>query len=38
MEVVYIAIIEYCKEVLWMKKFLEELGHKQEKFLLYYDS
>ena len=25
-EVEYIAIIEVCKEALWMRKFLEELG------------
>ena len=38
MEAEYIAIIEACKEVLWMKKFLQELGHEQDKFALYYDS
>lgn len=33
-----IAITEPCKEVLWMKKFLQELGQKQERFILYRDS
>ena len=37
-EAEYIAITEACKEVLWMKKFLQELGHEQEKFTLYYDT
>lgn len=31
----YIAIIESCKEALWMKKFLEELGMQQEKYIVY---
>jgi len=34
----YIAITEGCKEVLWMKKFLQELGQNQESYVLYCDS
>ena len=37
-EVEYIAITEGGKELLWMQKFLRELGLKQEKFVLYCDS
>ena len=37
-EAEYIAATEACKEVLWMKKFLHELGQKQEKFTLFCDS
>ncbi|RVW35631.1 Retrovirus-related Pol polyprotein from transposon TNT 1-94 [Vitis vinifera] len=37
-EVEYIAITEASKELLWMKKFLQELGLQQERYLLYYDS
>ena len=33
-EVEYIAVIERCKEILWMKKFIQELGLKQEKFVI----
>ena len=29
---------EACKEVLWLKKFLQELGIKQERYVLYGDS
>lgn len=31
----YIAAAEACKEVLWMKHLLQELGHKQEKYNLF---
>ena len=37
-EAEYIAVTEACKEVLWMKKFLEELGQEQEELKLYCDS
>ena len=32
------AATQACKEAIWMKKLMEELGHKQEKILLYCDS
>ena len=34
----YIAITETSKELLWMNKFLQELGLQQERCLLYCDS
>ena len=34
----YIAITKASKELLWMKKFLQELGLQQERYLLYCDS
>ena len=37
-EVEYIAITEGCIEDLWMRKFLEELRLKQEKYVVYSDS
>ena len=37
-EAEYIAVTEACKEVLWMKKLLEELGQEQEDLKLYCDS
>ena len=37
-EAEYIVIIEASKELLWMKKFLQELGLQQERYLLYCDS
>ena len=37
-EAEYIAITEASKELLWMKKFLQELGLQQERYLLYCDS
>jgi hypothetical protein len=37
-EAEYIAITEAAKELLWMKKFLQELGLQQERYLLYCDS
>ena len=37
-ETEYIAITEANKELLWMKKFLQELGPQQERYLLYSDS
>jgi hypothetical protein len=37
-KVEYIAITEAAKELLWMKKFLQELGLQQERYLLHCDS
>jgi hypothetical protein len=37
-EAEYIVITEVAKELLWMKKFLQELGLQQERYLLYCDS
>ena len=37
-EAEYIAVVEASKELLWMKKFLQELGINQEKFMLFCDS
>ena len=34
----YIVITKASKELLWMKKFLQELGLQQERYLLYCDS
>lgn len=37
-EAEYIAATEACKDLLWLKEFLQELGLKQEKYVLYCDS
>lgn len=37
-EAEFIAATEACKELLWMKKFLKELGHFQGKYVLLCDS
>ena len=37
-EAEYIVVTEACKELLWLKKFLEELNLKQENYTLYCDS
>ncbi|RDX74745.1 hypothetical protein CR513_45467, partial [Mucuna pruriens] len=37
-EAEFIAITEACKELLWVKKFLQELGFVQDKYLLFCDS
>jgi arginyl-tRNA--protein-N-Asp/Glu arginylyltransferase len=37
-EAEYIAVVEAWKEVLWMKNFLQELEHKQEKYNLFCDN
>ena len=37
-EAEFIAITEACKEVLWLKKFLQELRLKQERYILFCDS
>ncbi|RDY02491.1 hypothetical protein CR513_14049, partial [Mucuna pruriens] len=34
----FIAITEACKELLWVKKFLQELGFVQDNYLLLCDS
>ena len=34
----YISITEGCEEALWMRKFLEELGLQQGKYVVYSDS
>ncbi|GKF46467.1 hypothetical protein Tco_0136269, partial [Tanacetum coccineum] len=31
-EVEYVAATEACKELLWLKKFLQELGFKQQRY------
>jgi hypothetical protein len=37
-EAEFITATEACKELLWMKKFLQELGIKQDKYELFCDS
>lgn len=37
-EAEYIAAVEACKEALWLKRFLKELGLKQEKYVIYCNS
>lgn len=37
-EAEFIAATEACKELLWMKNFCEEIGFKQEKYVLLCDS
>ena len=34
----YMAATQACKEVVWVKRLLKELGHKQEKITLFCDS
>jgi hypothetical protein len=34
----YIAAVNACKKVVWMKNFLQELRMKQEKYSLFCDS
>ena len=34
----FIAITEACKELLWLKKFLQELGFRQDNYSLFVDS
>ena len=36
-EAEFIAITEACKELLWLKKFFQELGLKQERYVLHCD-
>lgn len=37
-DVEFIAIAKACKELLWLKKFLQELGFVQDKYMLFVDS
>lgn len=37
-EVEFIADIEACKELLWMKKLLLKIGFKQDRYLLFCDN
>jgi hypothetical protein len=37
-EAEYIAIMEACKKLIWMKKLLYELGVRQERYVLFCDS
>jgi len=37
-EVEFIVIIEACKELLWMKKFMQELGFQQQRYVLFCDN
>ena len=37
-ETKFIAITEACKELLWLKKFLQELGFRQDNYSLFVDS
>jgi len=37
-EAEYVAVTEATKEMIWLQSFLEELGHGQEKSVLYCDS
>eukprot|EP00253_Pinus_taeda_P022910 PITA_22910 len=36
--IVVLSTTEACKEMLWMQRFLGEIGIKQDKYVLYYDS
>ena len=37
-EAEYIAAAEACKELLWMKCFMQELGFKQQRYVVYNDN
>ena len=37
-ETKFIAITEACKELLWLKKFLQELGFRQDNYSLFVDN
>ena len=37
-EAEFIAATEACKELLWMKRFLQELGFKQQRYIVFCDS
>ena len=37
-EAEFIVIIKACNELLWLKKFLQEFGFVQEKYVLFVDS
>jgi hypothetical protein len=34
----YVAATEASKEMIWLQRFMDELGKKQENNMLYYDS
>ena len=38
MEVEYVAATEVSKEMIWLQRFMEELGKKQENSRLYSDN
>jgi hypothetical protein len=37
-EAEYVATIEASKEMIWLQRFMEEMGKKQENSRLYFDS
>ncbi|KAL6350388.1 hypothetical protein AAG906_004339 [Vitis piasezkii] len=37
-EAEYIVVIEACKELLWMKRFIHKLGFKQQRYVVYCDN
>ncbi|KAH9722963.1 Integrase catalytic domain-containing protein [Citrus sinensis] len=37
-EAEYMAVIQACKEAIWIQRLLEELGHKQQKIPVFCDS
>ena len=37
-EAEYMAATQACKEAIWIKRLMDELGHKQEKIVLFCDS
>ena len=37
-EAEYIAVVETCKEMLWMKRFVQKLGFKQQRYVIYCDN
>jgi biopolymer transport protein ExbB/TolQ len=37
-EAEYVAVTKSSKEMIWLQRFMEELGKKQENNRLYYDS
>ncbi|RDY02435.1 hypothetical protein CR513_14108, partial [Mucuna pruriens] len=37
-EAEYMAATQACKEAIWIKKVMEELGHKQQQIVVYCDS
>ena len=37
-EAEFIAVTKVCKELLWMKKFVQELGFKQDTYVMFYDN
>ena len=37
-EAEYIAATKVCKELLWMKKFIQEFGFKQQRYVMLCDN